>query len=125
MSSINANRYYAEDCLPGMVRCKECGEKWLRNFMPAVCTRCGAPLAEQSEAGFEPYFRLFEQAGFTAPAFHCEHCGKRIQEQWTLPQCPHCHGDISRMTRWSRRIFMKVWRRIGILWRIYTGFPKR
>jgi Zn finger protein HypA/HybF involved in hydrogenase expression len=124
MGPINGNQSYAEDCLVGMRRCRECGEMWVADFMPAVCTKCGAPLADQSGPGFEPCFSLFEQAGFTAPAFHCEHCGRRIYEQWTLPTCPHCNGDISHMIRRSRRIFLAVWRRVSIYWRIYKPIPK-
>lgn len=125
MSSTNTNHYYAEDSLVGLRRCKECGEMWVADFMPAVCTKCGAPLSEQSGEGFEPCLDLFERAGFTVPAFHCKHCGRRIHEQWKLPMCPHCHGDISRMTRWSRRMFMAAWRRAGIYWRIYNPFRRR
>lgn len=125
MSCIHRNPNYAEDYLIGMRRCKECGETWPTDFMPAVCTRCGAPLAEKAGEGFEPCFRLFEQIGLSAPAFHCKHCGKRIYEQWTLPKCPHCNGDISQMTRRSRRVFMALWRRVGVYWRIYRPFRRK
>ena len=107
-----------------MLTCKECGEMYLRNFIPAVCAKCGIPLTDEPGRGFEPLFELFELIDLTVPAFRCRHCGRRIHEQAKTTQCCYCHRDISDMTRWSRRMFLRVWRRICIYWRFH-GWPRR
>lgn len=125
MPCTNINRNNTDEPFVGVRRCKECGERWLKNFMPATCTKCGTPLAETSGEGFEPHFQLFEKLGLTPPAFRCKHCGKRVYEQLPFTECPHCHADISRMTRRSRRMFMKGWRKVGVYWRIYSPFRQQ
>jgi hypothetical protein len=35
-----------------------------------------------------------------------------------LPECPYCYGDVSRMTRRSRRVFMRALRKVTTHWRI-------
>ena len=116
----NKNTYYGLEngYIPGILRCKECGESWTKDFIPDICPECGTRLAATPGEGFEPILRLFEQAGLPCPVFRCEFCGVRIYEQWELPWCPRCKGDISHMTRRSRRTFLKIWRFVSSYWRL-------